>query len=88
MRASGPGAHPRYATKDHIVPRRDGGTKIVLACRECNQDKHHLSLNEWRLVLSWRTRRIVLFNFERVAMRLIAQLALFHAACWIPALGL
>jgi len=38
-----------YATIDHIVPRRDGGTRVranlALACRACNDRKSHS--REW-----------------------------------------
>lgn len=27
------------ATRDHVIPRCDGGTRVVAACRECNNRK-------------------------------------------------
>jgi hypothetical protein len=53
------------ATLDHIHPRSRGGHATVWACLGCNRDKMHLTLNEWRMALSVRRRRIVVFFFEK-----------------------
>ena len=60
---------PNYATADHIVPQCRGGRETIRACRACNQDKMHLSLAEWRLVLMLRHRRFIVFHYEWVALR-------------------
>lgn len=44
-------ASGRYATLEHIIPRSAGGGKtwdnIKLACRDCNNDKKSLSLEDY-----------------------------------------
>lgn len=74
MVAYGPTNHPRYATRDHVVPQREGGKETIRACWECNQDKSHFSLNEWRVALILRHRRPIVFHYEWVALRLLFQL--------------
>ncbi len=41
----------QYATMEHIIPRAKGGQKtwdnIKLACRDCNNDKRHMDLDEY-----------------------------------------
>lgn len=54
-----------YSTLDHVVPQSRGGKKTIRVCRACNNDKGPLSLAEWRLVLMWRKRRVVVFHYER-----------------------
>lgn len=48
------GLSPVRQTRDHIVPRANGGTdewwNCVPCCRACNRRKGVLSLEEWRLV--------------------------------------
>lgn len=56
-------------TGDHFVAKSRGGQVIVDCCLSCNRDKGHLSLNEWRAVLSLRNRRIHIFSFERWVLR-------------------
>ena len=45
-------------TTDHLTPRSRGGTNdpdnVVLACRQCNEDKGDLDLEEFRLVLAYQ----------------------------------
>lgn len=41
-------------TRDHIVPRCQGGMRTVLCCGPCNQHKGRLSANDWRAVLAFR----------------------------------
>lgn len=65
-------------SQDHIVPQSRGGRITVLVCRGCNQDKHHLTLNEYRLVLSLRHQRVHLFYFERMLPRLLLNLLWFE----------
>lgn len=45
---------PEMKTEDHVTPRCRGGTKTVTACRACNQDKFHLSLDEYRVLRAFR----------------------------------
>ena len=35
------------ATKDHVHPKHLGGTKVVWACRACNNIKGGMKLSEW-----------------------------------------
>lgn len=62
-------------TLDHIVPKCKGGTATVIVCQRCNRDKHHLSLSEWRAVLTVRRRIPHVFYYEWRAL----QMALIHA---------
>lgn len=66
-----------WATKDHIVAKSTGGRgqRTVRCCRTCNEDKCHLSINEWRAALSVRHRRPFLFHFEKLAIRVLWLLA-------------
>lgn len=44
---------PTHRGKDHIVPQRNGGQihhNLVYTCADCNNEKNHLTLFEWRLV--------------------------------------
>lgn len=34
-------------TKDHVIPRADGGKVTVFACWQCNNDKANLPLKVW-----------------------------------------
>ena len=45
---------PFQATKDHVVPRSKGGRELVLSCNQCNRDKAHLTLEEYRLLAAGR----------------------------------
>lgn len=69
-------------TLDHIVPKCKGGTATVIVCQRCNRDKHHLSLSEWRAVLTVRRRRPHIFHFERMAL----QTSLLRLSFWIQRL--
>jgi len=80
MKAYGNTDDPRYATRDHVFPRCNGGHATVRCCRQCNQHKAHFTLNEWRLALCLRQRRIVLFYYEKCLLRLIPQLILWEAS--------
>lgn len=76
------------ATKDHINPRSRGGGShgnIMQCCSQCNQDKGKLTLNEWRLVLSWRYRTLCIFYFERMWLKGLLYQGAYHLA-WIGAL--
>lgn len=61
--------HRDAKTRDHIVAQSRGGKNWVYACGQCNSDKRDLSLFEWRVLMSIRQRRLVLFAFERAALR-------------------
>jgi hypothetical protein len=78
---------PTAATLDHIVPKCRGGQVKVWACLACNRDKAHLSLNEWRIVLSVRRRRPVLFHFEKLIPSMLIGYALTATANWLPILA-
>jgi hypothetical protein len=60
-------------SKDHIVPRSRAGkgmhNNIVKVCQNCNQDKQHLTMFEYRVLLCIRYRHIHLFAFEWAALR-------------------
>lgn len=58
-----------YGTRDHIVPQSLGGRAWVWACGACNADKRELTLLQWRIVLSLRRGRPVIFPFEWTAIR-------------------
>lgn len=50
---------PEWAlTQDHVVPRSRGGkgqdARKVTCCVKCNQDKFHLTLDEYRVVIAFR----------------------------------
>jgi len=53
------------ATRDHIIPKSKGGRETIRVCGECNADKVHLSLREYRAVLCVRRMSLVIFPFER-----------------------
>ena len=40
------------ATRDHIRPKHEGGRRTVPCCRQCNQLKGGMSIEEWRGVMS------------------------------------
>lgn len=67
---------------DHITPRCKGGTAIAVVCIACNQDKHHLSLSEYRAVLCVRRRTFHVFYFERLAVKMLIS-RLLSTACHI-----
>lgn len=52
------GNAPNRATTDHQLPRSRGGfsatDNMVKCCKLCNNDKGHLTLEEYRLVLALR----------------------------------
>lgn len=79
MSAYGSSENPRYATKDHITPRKDGGSDVVRCCLACNRDKASLTLNEWRFLLTLRRRRPVIFYFERLAVSVALRVFLLKA---------
>lgn len=56
-------------TKDHIMPQSRGGLATVLVCYGCNQNKGHLTVNEWRAVLAVRYATLPVFAFERRMIR-------------------
>ena len=41
----------RQMTRDHVVPKSQGGTYIVPVCHQCNCSKANMSLQEWLLTL-------------------------------------
>ena len=41
-------------TRDQVEPRCKGGYVTVDCCFSCNQDKHSLTLQEYRLVIMYR----------------------------------
>ena len=45
---------PGARTKDHLHPRSKGGTQLVTACHECNDEKRDMTLNEYRLIRAFR----------------------------------
>ena len=44
------------ATRDHVVPRCQGGGKVVAACRECNHRKGSMSEAQYRALLAWQAQ--------------------------------
>jgi 5-methylcytosine-specific restriction endonuclease McrA len=48
-------------TFDHVIPKSFGGTKMVTACRPCNNKKGHETLDWFRRVLG-----VALFFGERM----------------------
>lgn len=40
------------ATMDHVIPKSRGGTKTVLACRQCNSLKRDMMPDEWEAFMS------------------------------------
>jgi hypothetical protein len=45
--------HWRHPTRDHVVPRCEGGTITVVVCHTCNHNKADRSLDEWLAFLAW-----------------------------------
>lgn len=41
-------------TRDHVRPEWDGGTLIIIACWQCNNDKGHMFLTQWLEVLRFK----------------------------------
>lgn len=39
--------HPRYPTRDHIRPRKDGGGPVLICCSECNNKKGDMPPELW-----------------------------------------
>lgn len=69
--------NPTGITHDHLTPKCRGGEKtgggnIVYACRQCNEDKHHLTLEEYRLVVAFR--RGLVSRDAALGMRFWAEL--------------
>ena len=61
---------PKYArTVDHIVPQCRGGRKgpIVTACLGCNEDKHALTFDEYRVVVAFRAGLLPLPEYKFAA---------------------
>jgi len=56
-------------TREHLVPRSRGGSykHIVPACRGCNEDKHALTLDEYRVVCALRAGAIQLPEYKFAA---------------------
>lgn len=74
---------PYQATQDHIDPERiRNGRRVpmVWCCKACNESKANLTLPEWRVVLSLRRSRVVIFHFERELIRLVYNLYAMHLA--------
>jgi hypothetical protein len=40
------------ATRDHVVPKKLGGTKRVWACRQCNGLKADMMPDEWTVFMA------------------------------------
>jgi hypothetical protein len=78
-----------YATKDHVVPVSAGGAgrKTVRCCRTCNEDKAHLSVEEYRAVLSVRYRRPFVFYFERLAAYVLWRHSAECVRYWLVSAG-
>lgn len=74
----------RYATTDHITPRCDGGTETLMCCLGCNNDKGHLTINEWRMALCVRYQHIHFFYFEKRIFGLLLRLSALHLSQWLP----
>ena len=87
MHKGGNHASPRWATKDHIVAKSNGGRRTVRCCRQCNEDKIHLSISEWRAALSVRYRRPFVFYFERLALRVLWLQAAEYARMLLVSAG-
>lgn len=73
MTRTGSPAQMNFATRDHVDAASRGGTlkNSVRCCRRCNEDKIHLSLNEWRAALCWRHKHLHVFYFERLQFGLL-----------------
>lgn len=58
------GNSPHRRTVDHVIPKcrrathPDVNDKKVLCCSECNRDKGSLTLEEYRVVLSYRVNHV------------------------------
>lgn len=50
--------HPRFPTRDHVLPRSAGGSQgkspILIVCVTCNGDKGSRSIKTWRAFLTRR----------------------------------
>ena len=56
---------PDDYTRDHIEPKHKGGIETVACCRKCNSDKAHLTLQEYRLIVMYRSGLIDKEMIER-----------------------
>lgn len=47
-------SHPRFPTRDHVLPRAAGGAKgpVLVVCVTCNGDKGSRSIRTWRAYLA------------------------------------
>lgn len=81
-----------YATRDHIQAIARGGPKgkhaTIRVCRQCNEDKFMLTLQEYRAVLCVRHRRLYVFAFERKIPSLLVGIAWRFAATTLTRLFL
>jgi 5-methylcytosine-specific restriction endonuclease McrA len=54
-------------TEDHVVPLCRSGSRTVTACLGCNQDKYHLSLDEYRVLQAFRAGILPLPEYKFAA---------------------
>jgi hypothetical protein len=75
--------NPLQRTRDHTIPRcRGAGGKIVVCCRECNQFKGDLTIEEFELATN--IMHLAGFRLERTYGRARPGClkALTHHATW------
>jgi hypothetical protein len=77
---------PTQRTRDHIMPLHRGGKQSAWV-HACNQDKHHLTVNEWRIVLMWRRRRPVVFHFEKLIPSTLIGILTLKLSPWLRCLA-
>jgi 5-methylcytosine-specific restriction endonuclease McrA len=70
------GPRPKAETREHLTPKVRGGShgrsQVVRACRACNLDKGHLTLEEYRLVVAYRNGLVQTYE---TALRFHGELA-------------
>ena len=58
---------PEQKTADHVIPKSKGGTKIVIACYGCNDEKRDMTLDEYRLIRAFRAGKVLLPEYKFAA---------------------
>jgi 5-methylcytosine-specific restriction endonuclease McrA len=54
-------------TLDHVVPKSQGGNRVVSACWACNQAKRDMTLDEFRIVRAFKAGLIPLPAYKFAA---------------------
>lgn len=59
VRYPNPHHHRDCPTRDHIIPRCQGGTRTIIVCMDCNNRKADMPPAAWlQYVADWRPERV------------------------------